>query len=104
MLALGLSNASPRSFVTAKRANGANNREPVLFRSYKNPREKSEFPEIKIWQAARATSAAPTYFKSITDDNNTFMDGGLQANNPVGWLVPQITVNASYVLFILTEF
>ncbi|KAL8737672.1 MAG: hypothetical protein Q9190_008088, partial [Brigantiaea leucoxantha] len=41
----------------------------------------------KIWEAARATTAAPTFFKRITiaDDGGAqedFLDGGLRFNNP----------------------
>ncbi len=37
----------------------------------------------KLWQCARATSAANGYFKPFKLDNNhTFLDGGLFANNP----------------------
>eukprot|EP00039_Didymoeca_costata_P012027 m.172161 g.172161 ORF g.172161 m.172161 type:complete len:152 (-) comp15361_c0_seq4:585-1040(-) len=43
---------------------------PVLFRSYPTPEtDKNEAPAmtgvegVKMWQAARATSAAPTYFR-----------------------------------------
>lgn len=36
-----------------------------------------------IWQAARATSAALTYFDPITIDHLTYSDGGLYYNNPV---------------------
>ncbi|KAG9669537.1 FabD/lysophospholipase-like protein, partial [Aureobasidium melanogenum] len=66
-----------------------------LFRTYFNPtppsanerqdltislhRQKLDFP---IWKIARATSAAPTYFKSIEVDGLNLLDGGLLANNP----------------------
>lgn len=36
-----------------------------------------------IWEAARATSAAPMYFPSITVQGQTYFDGGLDCNNPV---------------------
>jgi predicted acylesterase/phospholipase RssA len=36
-----------------------------------------------IWQAARATSAALTYFDPITIDHKTYSDGGLLFNNPI---------------------
>ena len=36
-----------------------------------------------IWQAARATSAALTYFDPTTIDHLTYSDGGLYYNNPV---------------------
>ena len=35
-----------------------------------------------LWEVARATSAAPTYFEAIKFMNRTFLDGGLGANNP----------------------
>ncbi|KAF7636741.1 hypothetical protein Mgra_00003923 [Meloidogyne graminicola] len=53
----------------------------ILFRSYDSPfKESAEFlpQNANIWKAARCSSAAPTYFKSV----NGIMDGGLMANNP----------------------
>ena len=35
-------------------------------------------PDAPIWMAARATSAAPAYFKQF----DKYVDGGLTANNP----------------------
>jgi hypothetical protein len=79
------------SFVVASKEAGANNSASVLFRSYKNPLEMSDFPDIAIWQAARATSAAPTYFEPLRIGKVGFVDGGMQANNPLGWYVALIT-------------
>jgi predicted acylesterase/phospholipase RssA len=39
-----------------------------------------------IWQAARATSAALTYFDPITIDHLTYSDGGLYYNNPISFV------------------
>ena len=36
-----------------------------------------------IWEAARATSAAPMYFSSINIQGQVYFDGGLHCNNPV---------------------
>lgn len=36
-----------------------------------------------IWEAARATSAAPMYFPPIVVKGQTYFDGGLDCNNPV---------------------
>ena len=36
----------------------------------------------QIWEVARATSAAPTFFAPINLDGNMFVDGGVTANNP----------------------
>jgi len=53
---------------------------PVLFRSYESHQPHSN---CKIWQAARATSAAPTFFKHIEIGRaQPYIDGGLGRNNP----------------------
>ena len=69
----------------AVRQDAPNNRGPVFLRSYNNPHELSSLPNIKLWEAARATSAAPTYFEPLKVDNYVLIDGGLGANNPLGW-------------------
>jgi patatin-like phospholipase/acyl hydrolase len=71
------------TFVVATDARHADGN-PTLFRSYgcrgHNP------DKCFIWEAARATSAAPTFFKPITiaapAPGRTFVDGGLTYNNP----------------------
>lgn len=73
------------SFVTAVRKDAVGNRGPVLLRSYHNPLELSEHASIEVWRAARATSAAPTYFESVKAGDEELVDGGLGANNPLGW-------------------
>jgi predicted acylesterase/phospholipase RssA len=54
---------------------------PVLLRTYQS---RHELPlDCKIWEAARATSAAPTFFKRIEiGRGQPFVDGGLGRNNP----------------------
>jgi len=53
---------------------------PVLFRTYQSHETHSD---CKIWEAARATSAAPTFFKRIEiGRRQPFIDGGLGCNNP----------------------
>ncbi|KAG9649344.1 hypothetical protein KCU95_g15836, partial [Aureobasidium melanogenum] len=73
-------------FVTAVRKDAVDNRTRVLLRSYQNPLELSEQPGIEVWRAARATSAAPAYFDSVAAGDKELVDGGLGANNPLGWL------------------
>ena len=71
------------SFVCATSGNTAT---PVLFRSYYSKRGTSSlYYQTKIWEAARATSAAPTFFEPIRigRTERTFGDGGTGANNPV---------------------
>ncbi|KAK2586301.1 hypothetical protein KPH14_001551 [Odynerus spinipes] len=68
-------------------------RKPVdlhLFRNYESPSELLKVPqnhdfkatlspqEQLLWKAARATGAAPSYFRAF----GRFLDGGLIANNP----------------------
>jgi predicted acylesterase/phospholipase RssA len=59
--------------------------QPRLFRTY-TVRENRSY-DCPIWQAARATSAAPTFFKRIRIGEKgleeEFIDGGLGCNNPV---------------------
>jgi predicted acylesterase/phospholipase RssA len=53
---------------------------PVLFRTYPS---RETYSGCKIWEAARATSAAPTFFKHIEiGGEQLFIDGGLGRNNP----------------------
>lgn len=41
-----------------------------------------EHVRCKAWEAARATSAAPTYFEPAVVGGHQYVDGGLVANNP----------------------
>jgi predicted acylesterase/phospholipase RssA len=72
-----------RTFVVAKMA-GNITATPAIFRSYVvegEPRTR-----CTIWQAARATTAAPTFFAPMPIDNPRptiiYIDGGLGNNNP----------------------
>jgi Patatin-like phospholipase len=73
------------TFVVATRAADAA-RTPVLFRSY-NCAEDYDADKCRIWEAARCTSAAPTFFKRMfvrvpPGSGQWYLDGGLQYNNP----------------------
>ena len=53
---------------------------PTLFRTYES---HETHLACKIWEAARATSAAPAFFKRIEIGRaQPFIDGGLGCNNP----------------------
>jgi hypothetical protein len=58
---------------------------PTLFRTYAVRSNQSY--NCRIWEAARATTAAPTFFKSISIADSglkeSFIDAGLGCNNPV---------------------
>lgn len=56
----------------------------VRFRAYPRQGSGSDlFQQCKIWEAARATSAAPFYFPTAVVNGVKFWDGGLANNNPV---------------------
>jgi predicted acylesterase/phospholipase RssA len=70
-------------------ATSGNTSTPTLFRSYPSPRgNPSLYNQTKIWEAARATSAAPTFFEPIRigPTDRTFGDGATGANNPINEL------------------
>ena len=51
-----------------------------LMTNYGAPRDGQKGPtERKVWEAARMSSAGPTYFPAF---ENKFLDGGLMSNNP----------------------
>lgn len=53
--------------------------------SYKFLRPRDPTNELKIWEAARATAAAPPYFKPFLrhDSTETYTDGAIHHNCPV---------------------
>ena len=72
------------SFVCALEA--SNMRFPELLRSYPAPGQDAI--KCEIWEAARATSAAPTFFKEVNIKHTggatlRFVDGALKCSNPV---------------------
>lgn len=69
---------------------------PYLLRTYNHPTTGEEFDPLErnpgdpldcsVWEAARATSAASTFFKPVKIKGQKFLDGSLVSNNPT-WLV-----------------
>ncbi len=56
----------------------------VRFRNYLRPGESmARFQTCSIWEAARATSAAPFYFPTATVNGQKYWDGAIQHNNPI---------------------
>lgn len=55
----------------------------AYLRTYDNPKYPKEYADWAIWEAARATSAAPTYFEPLKRGDQSYVDGGLGFNNPV---------------------
>lgn len=70
-------------FVVSLRKGGDENT-PTIFRSYK--RHGVEETECQIWEAARATTAAPGFFKpakiKMGIEDEFFIDGAVRWNNP----------------------
>ncbi|KAM7193524.1 FabD/ lysophospholipase, partial [Rhypophila sp. PSN 637] len=73
-----------RAFVCA-RPSKDQDRGPLRIRAY--PSDDDWAKDCKIWEAARATTAAPLYFKSISITSGNvieqFIDPALGCNNPV---------------------
>ncbi|KAG8823914.1 hypothetical protein FRC18_010638 [Serendipita sp. 400] len=78
---------SKSSFVTATLYSDASRDAPRILRTYRPGKNPDRDSNVKIWEAARATSAAPSYFQAITiksqDEEEKLVDGGLGCNNPV---------------------
>ncbi|KAM0713999.1 hypothetical protein Q7P37_010963 [Cladosporium fusiforme] len=53
--------------------------------SYHFQRPEQQSAELKTWEAARATSAAPTYFRALCHEQSkqVLWDGGVYNNNPI---------------------
>ena len=68
-----------KTFVVAIRTRGTG-AGAVLMRTYDTD-SADAFPS-RIWEAARATSAAPTFFQPITINGAKYGDGGTGWNNP----------------------
>ncbi|KAJ7819663.1 hypothetical protein B0H13DRAFT_2292150 [Mycena leptocephala] len=81
-----------KTFVCAM--NAANMSLPVLFRTYNTTNNPAM--DCTIWQAGRATSAAPTFFKQIQIGppgiEEAFVDGGMGQNNPIAALLLEAQV------------
>lgn len=56
--------------------------EIAVFKTDHHPDYKRDH-KSKVWEVARATSAAPTFLQGHTYDDTIFLDGGVWANNPV---------------------
>jgi predicted acylesterase/phospholipase RssA len=74
--------------------NAANMSLPVLFHTYNTTNNPAM--DCTIWQAGRATSAAPTFFKQIQIGlpgiEEAFVDGGMGQNNPIAALLLEAQV------------
>lgn len=82
---LTTTDGSPKLFVVTKRATDT---QPYLLRNYDvTPTNSNSFHQgCSGWlcrDAARATTAAPTYFKPFVCDGMKYSDGGVGFNNPV---------------------
>ncbi|KAH0157635.1 hypothetical protein KCU67_g7827, partial [Aureobasidium melanogenum] len=66
-------------FVCTQQARAIDRRHSFLMRSYDGP---FTIDGLTIWQTARATSAAPTFFERLEIGTDEFIDGGMGSNNP----------------------
>ncbi|KAL2104754.1 hypothetical protein VUR80DRAFT_9714 [Thermomyces stellatus] len=86
--------------VSLRKAKDGDVNTPTLFRSYKRTGSNGtrdegtgDSPDCEIWEAARATTAAPRYFApaQITVDGKVqyFVDGALKWNNPASLVLEE---------------
>ncbi|KIX01820.1 uncharacterized protein Z518_09547 [Rhinocladiella mackenziei CBS 650.93] len=71
---------SPAVFVCA--VEGINSG-AVVIRSYKSEEFDDLYGKCRIWEAARATPAASTFFDPIQIGGRMYVDGALKHNNPI---------------------
>ncbi|KAI1120051.1 hypothetical protein F5Y10DRAFT_142167 [Nemania abortiva] len=56
----------------------------IVFPSYYSPTwGKAMLDRVRIWEAARATSAATSFFEPLAIDGRLYADGATGANNPI---------------------
>lgn len=72
-----------KAFVLSCRADDLSNRVATHMRTYINGNVEKSHAEFKIWEAGRATSAAPTFFPRIKLGEYEYIDAGVGFNNPV---------------------
>ncbi|KAG8885679.1 hypothetical protein FRB97_000122 [Tulasnella sp. 331] len=70
-------------FVVACHTENLNQEVALHLRTYKHRRVTAIPNSWKIWEAARATSAAPTYFPPMEVGDRSYTDGGVGFNNPI---------------------
>ncbi|KAG8967561.1 Calcium-independent phospholipase A2-gamma [Tulasnella sp. 427] len=60
-----------------------------IFRTYNNRFQRHSADRCQIWEAARATSCAPSFFPEIQVGGVYYSDGGLGYNNPTKLLLKE---------------
>ena len=64
-----------------KEASAAEGTRQAIFSNY--PRDGSpQSNDCELWEAGRATGAAPTFLDPMVIRDRTYVDGGIKANNP----------------------
>ncbi|KAH0182402.1 FabD/lysophospholipase-like protein, partial [Aureobasidium melanogenum] len=86
--------------------NQASTSGPTVFANYNKSRHSKNgaytwpamnnlYRSLKIWEVARATSAAPGFWDTITLLGSAYQDGGLSHNNPSAIAIGEANVLAS---------
>lgn len=69
--------------MSALASNTADGNTAVQLRNYNFDAPNKEYDNWCIWEAARATSAAPVFFECLRRNGFEYVDGGLGWNNPI---------------------
>ncbi|KIJ37185.1 hypothetical protein M422DRAFT_178438, partial [Sphaerobolus stellatus SS14] len=82
-----------KTFVCSRAAQDLSAGIPRLFRTYQSLEAKTY--NCMIWEAARATSAAPTFFERISIagpgyPKQSYIDGGVGRNNPTKQILEEV--------------
>lgn len=84
------------------RQDGQDNK-PYIFRTYDNvggqglnPHNPGRAHECEIWEAGRATSAAPPYLDPMVIGEHEYFDGGIGCNDPTSQLYRDILIHAEW--------
>ena len=79
------SSGTPKSSLISTLVSG-NRIAPYVFRNYQYPTRTQSYyrgsARYSIWEAVRASSAAPGYFDEFCANGKIFHDGGILTNNP----------------------
>lgn len=79
--------------VTAVYKGSTSDSTPACFRTYASGVESVSYPDCRIWEAGRATSATLAAFKPIKIGQDVFLDEGHGTFNPAPFILEEALIN-----------